>query len=116
MIASARAKRNGADAAHPFTEPLLPQLAVCVEHDLDRLGICQGVHEERPQVALQLFLRPFLEGGNERFAFCHLSIPVCFARMPKTSSQTNDITNTRLMQADGYSGRAVEFVLTGDPL
>jgi hypothetical protein len=61
-----------------LAQPLLPQLAVCVEHDLDGLGIGQGVHEERPQVALQLFLRPFLEGGNERFDFCHLSIPVCF--------------------------------------
>jgi hypothetical protein len=74
-------KGNAANAAHLLAQPFLPQPAVGIEHHLDGPGVGQGVHDERPQITLQLPLRPILEGGNGFFDFCHVSIPVCFGWM-----------------------------------
>lgn len=63
-------RAQGTDALHPFAEPLLPQPAIGIEHDLHRARIVQRGHQKGTHVAFQLAPGPVLQCGKV-FGFSH---------------------------------------------
>ena len=64
------------DALHRFAQPLLPQLTVGIEHDLDGLGVIQSCKQFWPHVPFELLLCPISNSVVLLTMVCHDVCPV----------------------------------------